>query len=318
MSRRLLILGAHSAVAKNLVECLEERGLEAEIIRATTTEWIGPELVLVDEAMLSAADLVVAGAGGEVFLRLAEAAAERQKPVLDVAGLGSARGEALWPMLDRAEDRLAPGGVYQIATGLASSIGSVLVSMAPLCPEHVFVSTYESAACLDQPGMDSLLDETRAVFTMQEPGTSLFPDTLAFNVVPRAPESLSRVPGWSSRLAEDLKAAYANFGRAEGSLSVMTQRAWVPSLTAEAAAVHLCFRSEVPRDRVEACLRGARGVHYRPESLVSAQAAVGRDDALAGHLEVEGTRATLWIAADRLRRGSASLAALAVERFVSV
>jgi aspartate-semialdehyde dehydrogenase len=107
-------------------------------------------------------------------------------------------------------------------------------------------------------------------------------------------------------------------GLAQSGLSpeLRIARALVPTFSADSAFVDVTVEeASPPLDVVTEAFRGARGLIVAEE--LQAVGALGRDDALIGRIEVGPRRIAFYLAADRLRRGSATLACLALERWIS-
>lgn len=292
--KTIAVLGAHGAVAKALVECIEERELPVELLRATTTEHIEPELTLIDESVLSA-DLFIACDDSPVIRALLQRV---EQPVLDLARAVPEAPLAYFGL----EDRVVEGSL-RIPVGLAVPMVSALLPLSPFGPTRVSAAALQSAAVQGQPGMDELSDQVRALFSMREAEPSLFRATLAFDVIPEDGAGLE------AEVAEGLERQ----GRA---MDVRIAQVTVPTFSAESALVDVVVEDAAPDlGTVIDALRGAKGVHYAGDELVAVDA-LGRDDALVGRAQVGPNRIGFFLAVDRLRRGSATLACLAVERWL--
>lgn len=307
-TKKILILGGHTAVAKALVECLEERDVEVELIRATTSPFLEAELVLIDEAVIERADLVVFAMADE---ELASVVRAKNKVVLDLSESLRDEENARWvfPGLDPVD--LSAETVAVIPIGLGVPLVAVLRALADLSIRSCVVTTQESAAIRDQPGMDELSEQVRARFNMRDVEPKVFPAVIGFGAIPSAagkddaPED-----------ADDVLAAALTAG--VPGLETFVMRSIVPVFSADSAIVVLECGEEPDTDVVRALLSKARGVHVlAEEEIISSFDAVGRDDALVGRITAEGKRLGLWIACDRLRRGSATMAALLIEKLTA-
>jgi aspartate-semialdehyde dehydrogenase len=294
--KTVAILGAHRAVAKALVEVIEERELPIELLRATTTDHLEPELILIDEQVVARADLFVLCMGGPLIEALI---ARAKKPILDLANASEA--PLIFPGLDAEEI----GRAARIPIGLAVPLVSALRPLAAFGLQSAAITTLESAAAQDREGMDELSEQVRALFSMRDAEPKSFPATLAFNVIPLAE------PPLAAEVAEGL-------ARTNLRPELRVSRALVPTFSAESAFVEAVV--DDPSPSLETVLDGfrhARGLSYARDEL-SAVDALGRDDALVGMVRAAPRRIAFYLAVDRLRRGSATLAALALERWISV
>ncbi|MCC7381773.1 MAG: hypothetical protein IT384_08080 [Deltaproteobacteria bacterium] len=336
------IIGAHTALARALEECLEEREIEVELSRQTTPEHLAEGLDPIDPDPWERADLVILALGGPVAEALAERARSRGRPLLDLGGaVAQSALEWVWPILDAEAGRRSVGAkTPAIAPGLAAPLVAVLRALAELSPKIAQIATYESAALADRAGMDGLSEEVRAIFSLQEVESPVFGERLAFNALPLAGEALaaSLLPedrGAGAREAcengaaprpsadhreaahEDRLEAAVKAGLGGGGPELRVTRVVIPAFSAEGAAVDLVLDGEVDHARVEALLRGARGVRYLPGDPPGSGRALERDDTLVSWVRTSPGRLALWIAADRLRAGSATQAALFIEQWLA-
>ncbi len=314
--RTVVVLGADTAIGRSIAEVLREREVEADVRQAALTDCLGPGLDAIDEALLSDGELFILAFAGPMADGLVQGVQRLGKPVLDLRDHES-REDApyIWPGVnpDAGADLDGPC-VVRIALGLASPVVAAVVALKGLKPRRISLSTYESAARFGQPGMDELSEQVRGVFTMQAPDPSLFPASLAFDAIP----SLAGPKGDPFEADAQLESAIeAGLHSADVlDVQVLATRVVVPSFSAEAASVHIELESETTLDEVLAPLKAARTLHWNRAPLIPSLDAVGRDDGLVGRVKVRGRHVQLWLAADRLRRGSATQVALAVERWL--
>ncbi|MEQ9496470.1 MAG: hypothetical protein RIT81_06415 [Deltaproteobacteria bacterium] len=302
MAKTVAVLGAHSAIGEALLTALDDRALDAAIVAATTTEHVDAGHVLIDADLISRGDLFVIAFGGKVAEGVAAGLIAQGKPVLDLAGVT----DAPWVFPTLADEVFAPA---RIAVGLAEPVAAIVRALSPFSPSAVDVTTFESAATFDRPGMDELSAQTRAVFTMQDAPAEVFAATLAFDVIPTVTG-----PDGEWDLADE---ALATAVTAACGVPADATRILVPSFSAEGAVVRLTVEGTPDFETVETALAGGKGMRYLPDEPPPTVDVVDRDDALVGRLVIRAGRITLWLAADRLRRGGASQAALWVERWLT-
>lgn len=312
-------------MAKSLFECLEERDVEVDLHKATLSEHLAAGLELIDEGSIENADLVVLAMAGDRALEIALAARSKHKPLLDLTEelrhedgaqwifpgqdpvVGSRSGEAGPPeAASRSRPMLFHADAPAIVPiGLGAPIVAVLRALADLKISRVSVVTQESAAIRDQAGMDELSAQVRARFNMRDVEAKVFPAVLAFGGIPE----------------EDDEALRAAIHAGVPGIDLLLMRSIAPTFSADSATVILELedREATPDpDQVKEKLESAKGVHvFEEDEPVSSFDAVGRDDAIAGRVTVEAGRAAVWLACDRLRRGSATLAALAIEAWAA-
>lgn len=314
--RTVVLLGANTALGRSIVEVLDEREVEADIRQAALTDSIGPGLDAIDEALLSEGELFVLTFSGPMADGLVEGLLRLGKPVLDLRDQ-DAREDApyVWPGVnpDAGADLDGPR-VLRISVGLASPVVALMQALAPLDPQCVQLSTYESAARFGQEGMDELSAQVRGVFTMQTVEPTVFAASLAFDAIP----SLAGPEGdpfeADGQMEAAIEAGLSAVGL--GGVEVLATRVLVPTFSAEAACVQIELAEPCEEQVVLERLQAARTLRWSEEDLMPSLDTVGRDDALVGRLKLRGRRLSLWLSADRLKRGSATQVALAVERWL--
>jgi aspartate-semialdehyde dehydrogenase len=314
---RVCVLGAHTAVARALGECIEERDVEVELRRTTLTEHLEGELEIASEEILRASDLAILAMRGAEGKKLAEAAMRLGKGVLDLVEAFADDKRAVWifPGVDPEAGRsFDPQRPSVVPIGLGVPIIAVLRALAPLRPTRATVATSESVAALDQPGMDELSEQVRARFNMRDVEPKVLGGTIAFGCIPLVGV---RGESWSDA-DERLRVAIERGTERElPDIDLTVSRILVPTFSADSAVVVVDFDESPSEEEVNKRLHEARGLHvFDAEETPSSFEAIGRDDALVGRLAVDEGRATFWIASDRLRRGSATLAVLALERWL--
>jgi aspartate-semialdehyde dehydrogenase len=293
--KRVTILGAHSAVAQSLAELIRERELGIDLFTATTTEHIADGLDLIDEALIRSTDLFVVAMEGSLIDALLPSIAA---PIVDLRE--GSEAPARFFGLD-ANARVE--GRVRIPVGLGLPAAAVLSALSPFGPRRASIVAMESAASRDQAGMDELSSQVRALFNMKDADAPVFGKTLAFNVVPERTEPLER----------DLRSAIEQ--RLVPSMALAVQRVVVPTFSADTVAIEVEVDDEAPSvDTVREAL--ARGPCLQVRQDMVASDALGRDDALVLLSAVTPHRIGVLAASDRLRRGSATTACLAVERWL--
>lgn len=304
--KRVAIIGGHTEVAKALFDCIEERELALEVRRFTTTENIDKGLELLGPETLEFAELFVIAAAGTLADGIAKGAVASGRLVLDVTGEQTHdKARLVYPDLDAAVT-LQTGVVNVLPVGLAGPIAGAIRALAARGPLTAVVSTYESAAVAGRAGMDELMEQTRAVFTLKDPDTIVFGDRLAFSCLP-AFDGID-----DATLDDQITEGLGDLDLKD----LRVRRIVVPTMSADAATVQLELTDPITKAGLVAALKAARGLRYveRPPTSIDAN---DRDDALVSALEVDERHVGLWVVADRLRRGSVTGAALLLERWLA-
>ncbi len=304
---KIVILGAHTALGEALTAALEDRAIEAKTQRAAPLEHIGPGLHPIDENVLDDAGLVFLAMDGPWAEAFAAGADRLAVPVVDLAG-ASPDGLRLFPVLEPGLGGLLPQrGLVRVPAALPSAVVAVLRALAPFGPAGVRVVAMEGAAERDQPGMDELAAQTRAVFIGRDAPAEVFPGPVAFGVASTVGAEDDPF-GPDARFAADIEAG--------SGVRVRAARVRVPVFTGEAAVLELELSDPPGAETVRDVLAAARGLRLSRIPAPSSLDAVDRDDVLVGRIRMEGPRLDAFVAVDRIR-ASAAAGALIAEAWVS-
>lgn len=298
----ILILGAHTAVGQAVYEALDDRDLADRAVRATTTDHVGPDLVLIDPAQLARAKVALVCFDDPFAVSLAEGADKLPCPVVDVAGVLEPGEAPLVGLTDVLPDR----GAVRIPLGTAGAALAVLGALEDFRPRSVSAVSLEGTASFGEPGMEELSGQVRAVFTSQDAPMEVLGAPLAFGIRSGVDEEAPEAA--DERFADDLRE-----GRGP-EFRVSVRRLRVPVFTGEGLSLEVELDDapeslEVLSDRLSA----APGLRLH-EGVVSSLDAVNRDDALVGQLRLDGRFASMFVAVDRLRAGAAALAVAVAAR----
>jgi aspartate-semialdehyde dehydrogenase len=181
-----------------------------------------------------------------------------------------------------------------------------LRALAPLRPTRAIVSTYESAAFGGREGMDALSEEVRSIFTMKDIESPHFGHRLAFNAIPSLGEDAFEA---DARLEKEIASGL------EGAIDLTVSRVLVPAFSAEGAILEIFVEGVPSEAEVIEAIGPAKGLRFVREVAPSG-ASIDRDDALVARLRLRPGQIGAWIAADRLRVGSATPAVLFIEQWL--
>lgn len=323
----ITLLGAHSAMGRALIEVLEERGLDDDVVAATTSEHVEGDLALVDAELLSRTGLAILCDDDPLLATVAGTLGARGIDVIDGAGV-LPRGETplAFPAFLGPEATLRAEGAgcraVRLPLGMVEPVVAVLGALSHLEPCGLHVVTFESAAVRGRPGMEELSEQTRGIFTMNRAEPSVFRQSLAFACVPSLALGAQSAPSApSARSAEEAELEFEADVRAGlppglRGLDVRATRVLVPSFSSEAAVVGVSLQDTPERSDVVRALEAGRGLRVIPDGVGSTLDAVGRDDVLVSRVRLRPRGLHVFVTADRLRRGSATQAAWLVERWL--
>ncbi len=323
MSRTIGVAGATGALGKEIVAVLDEAPWRpAHIIplasASTAVSFVdyGKSRVavddLADQAMEDLDALILA-----VPSDVAEAAGERAIaegiPVIDASGLFAAtgRGPLVVPWVNpEALAELPPEGVLSLPGPAALLIASVL---APLrragVAGEVEATVLLPASVWGRAGIDELSAQVVALFNSGTPARKVFPDGLAFDLLPQI-GSLDE-SGWT---LEERKTTLEVARLLGGSLPVTVTEVAVPVFTGISATIRIRTAQQLDPALVERILADggvqlpkAPGVRYLPRP----RRVDGKAFVQVGRIRRDpgGTGLHLWASLDNLRGTAAAAVA---------
>ena len=304
---KFVILGAHAPVGQALADALDDRGLGASVVPATSLEFLRPPLELIEPSTLAGADLVFLAFDSDFSRTLAAGATRLEAPLVDLVGLLPRSTPLVFPVLD-AGVGASLAGPTRVPLGLVGPSAAVLRAWAPFGLRAARVVTFEGVLGAGQEGIEALSEETRSVFGGSPAESGLYYGALAFEVATSLGDEDHPFD------ADDAFAADVRVGLKTPLPVLSVTRTRVPVFSGEGAA--LSVELDAPPENAGAlidALSATRGLRPAKTASPGTLAAVDRDDALYGRVRLQGDRADLWVSADRVRHGAALSAALVAE-----
>ncbi len=301
---RVAIVGAHRAVSPILSELMEG---DVELVRLTTLDHVDASSSTLSLEAVAGVRVLVLAMDGAPALAAAEQARAAGAVVLDLTGRLT-EAQVLWPF-SGLPARIEPGKAYTIVPGLAGPIGAVIGALSAFRPRLAVISTLESAAIADQPGIDALTDQVRSLLAFREPEPGILGDRLAFNVLPTVGDD---------EAAELVMTGHIRAAAGAGAPLVRLARHLVPTYSGEGASIDLAVEGVPLTDAVVTALGALAGVRLGRVDAPTLHDAGDRDEILLGRLRVGPGRIALWMAADRLRSATAVPVARAIRAAVGM
>lgn len=311
------VAGARGVVGGVFLSILADAGLPADRLRAFGTEsgevpYAGaaiPISVLDDHAASSLAILflatdgpvsreIVAGPGRYVPLIVDNSSAFRLDPAVPLV-VPEANGAAL------------KGYRGNLIANPNCTTAAAAVVLAPIRDaaglESVDLASYQAVSGAGRAGLDAYEAE-RAAGGIERAAASPFHGRIADSVVPQI-DVLDEV-GWSGEERKIVAELRKILELPELDLAATTVR--VPVHTGHSVAIHLRTERDATVEELEAALRAAPGLEYRPVDGSQRHPmpldVAGRDPVLVGRLRAIPGRArgfALFLTSDNLRKGAA-------------
>lgn len=331
----LAILGATGVVGREMIDILAERKFPIGELRLFASEksvgeeieWQGKpvKVRLASENAFSGLDLVMGDTPTAVSKDLIPKAVKQGAVAVDCSS--AFRMDPDVPLVVPEVNAAAIARHKGIIAGANCSAIPVAVALKPIHEKfgikRVVLSTYQSASGAGKGGTDELAEQTKALFTQQDPVMKVFPYRLAFNVIPQIDSFL---PGGDTKeeakIVEELKKMIE---APEMGVTVTAVR--VPVFVGHSAAVNIETVKKASAAQVRELLKAVPNVVIKDdpgkkEYPLPIEAA-GRDEVYIGRIREDASipnGINLWVAADNLRKGAAlnaiQIAEILIEKYM--
>ena len=330
MSLVVAVVGATGAVGREMLRVLEQRRFPASrVVALASRRSAGQKLrfasgeLTVEELTphaLSGVSIALFSAGATVSREFAPIAAGAGAVVIDNSSAWRMDPEVplIVPEVNLHAASHRPKGI--IANPNCATI-QMVVALKPLHDaariRHIVVSTYQATSGKGHAAVEELLAQTRALLDGRVAQASVFPGTIAFNVL------CDWKPGEGDYSEEETKIVHETrkiLGDAQIGVSPTTVR--VPVLNGHSEAVHVQFHRPLFAEEARSLLRGAPGVvlidgPYAPGRHPQPAQASGTDPIYVGRVRDDVAVAgalNLFVVGDNLRKGAALNAVQIAER----
>jgi len=322
------VLGAGSEVGRELAAVLRERAFPVDVLRlyddapddqVFDDDESGEEIFPLDEVELTGADVVFLCDHPARAAEWAARAATAGALVIDLTQVLAESGQA--PLV---VPEVNPGA---IRTGLevgmlATPVPSATALAVVLKPIHaaaelkrVVVTALEPASIAGRPGIDELSEQSRQLLSGVTPENRVFPQRIAFNLIPEVGDFL---PGGRTR-GEWLIESQLRSVLELPDLPITVTSVLTPTFFGQACATHVETEQSLDAAAATALLRQAPGVLLsdEPPGYPTLADVIGSEATHVGRVRDDLTvpyGLALWIAIDGLRKGAAVNAVQIAER----
>ncbi len=204
-------------------------------------------------------------------------------------------------------------GRRNIISSPDSSTIQMLVALKPIYDvvgiERINVVSYQAVTASGKSGMDELASQTIALLNMQDAKRKMFPQQIAFNVLPQV--TVAEENGYLSCEMEMLRATQKIL--ADGDIFINPTTVQAPVFFGHSQAVHVETGAKLGVDEARDLLRQAPGVELLDDdepgnSPTAVTHAAGEDAVFVGRVREDISHPcglNLWVVADNVRKGSA-------------
>lgn len=319
-SASIAVVGATGLVGRQILASLEDRQFPVSNLQLfASPRSAGEELScggltsrveLLDTARFAGTDIVLLAAGEQVSAEWTGRAVESGALVIDTSPLyvddpevpvvvPEINAEALADVRDRGI--IASPDAVAIAAGVALS---PLQQAAGV--RRIVITTFEPVSGAGHSGIEELQRQTLDLMAGQSTENQVFPQRIAFNLVPQLGEPLA---GGSTR---EEAATIAALQRLLGAgFDISLTRVRVPIFYGSALALNVETTQSMSFDEVRDALRTAPGLLVYEEldqqSYPTPADTIGEDATYVGRVRCneELNLIDLWLAIDNIRKGSA-------------
>lgn len=320
-SASVSIVGATGLVGRQIIETLEERQFPLSSLQLyASTKSAGEEIRcgslgarvdLLDTARFTGADIVVMAAGVQVSAEWAGRAAEAGAMVIDTSQLFVDDPEVPVVVPEVNAEALAEvrnRGFVTSPDAIAVAASTVLQALQQVgSVRRVVITTFEPVSGAGTAGVAELQRQTLNLMSGQSTENEVFPQRIAFNVIPQLGEFLA---GGDTQEEAATVAALGRLLEAAG-LPISLTRVRVPSFYGSALAVNIETETPLTADDVRDTLRAAPGLLVTEEldahGYPTPADTIGADAIYVGRVRCNPDLSVtdLWLALDSIRKGSA-------------
>jgi len=319
---RVAVVGVTGAVGQEMLKVLEERKFPVSEIRPLASsrsqgkkvnfrgrEWA---VEVLDQNSFRGVDIALFSAGASISREFAPLAAQSGCVVIDNSS--AFRQDPDVPLI---VPEINPHRIkdYRRRNIIANPNCTTIISLMPLKPLHdygkikrVIASSYQATSGAGAKAMAELEEQTKAYINQEEIIPRVFPQQIAFNVIPHidvfldnyyTKEEMKMV--WESRKILE-----------EENLLISATCVRVPVFRAHAVAINIETEQKITRDKAIELLSSFPGIKVvdDPEHLLypTPLMAAGRDECLVGRIREDISSPSglnLWVVGDQLRKGAA-------------
>jgi aspartate-semialdehyde dehydrogenase len=194
-----------------------------------------------------------------------------------------------------------------------SATTQMLVALKPIYDavgiDRINVVTYQAVTALGKPGMDELAGQTIALLNMQNVKHDVFPQQIAFNVLPQVGETEEN--GYLSCEMKMLQASQKIL--ADDDIVINPTTVQAPVFFGHSQALSIEMRAKMGADEARKLLRKAPGVKVLADGKkgggpTAVTEAAGQDAVFVGRIRDDISDPyglSLWVVADNVRKGTA-------------
>jgi aspartate-semialdehyde dehydrogenase len=321
MGFKIAIAGATGNVGREMLNILAERAFPvSEVVALASQRSIGQEVSFGDKTLKVKAlehydfrgtDICLMSAGGEVSKQWSPKIGQQGCVVIDNSSAW--RYDSDVPLIVPEVNPEAVHGFSKknIIANPNCSTAQLVVALKPLHDRfdirRVVVSTYQSVSGAGKEGVDELMNQTHAIFSVKQPETRKFTKRIAFNVIPHIDVFME--DGYTK---EEWKMMAETKKILDPKIKLTATCVRVPVFVGHSESVNIECAKPVSVEEATAVLRAAPGIQIIDKrengGYMTPHEAAGEDDTYISRIREDITvenGLAFWCVSDNLRKGAA-------------
>lgn len=328
---QVAVAGATGAVGREMVKTLEQRNFPVASLKLLASERsIGQYISYNDQDLpvevltensFKGVQLALFSAGGAVSKQFTPIAAKSGCVVVD--------NSAAWrmePDIPLVVPEVNPHALKNhqgiIANPNCSTI-QMVVALKPIYDavgiKRIIVATYQAVSGTGQKAIEELSKQVRALLSMTDPETKVYPHQIAFNCLPHI--DVFQENGYTKEEMKMVNETRKIMEDPQIMVSATTVR--VPVFYGHSEAVWIETNKKISPQEARALLEKAPGVAVVDEPTLAQYPmpikAAGRDETFVGRIREDiscENGLTMWVVSDNIRKGAALNAVQIAEKLV--
>ncbi len=320
---RVAIMGATGAVGLEFIKILEQRNFPIKTLKLLASsrsagrkmKFKGEDYTVeeLNEKSFQDVDIVLASAGGSISAKFAPIAVESGAVVVDNTSYFRMKKDVplVVPEVNPKDVEWHKG---IIANPNCSTIGMIVV-LKPIYDaagiKRVVVSTYQAVSGAGLKAIEELKQQTLDVLEGKEITPKIFPNQIAFNCIPRIPQSGGIDDnGYTTEELKMVNETKKMMG--DDSIKVTATTVRVPVFVGHSESVNIETKKKITASEVREVLSKAPLVKVVDDPKNNlyplATMCAGKDDTFVGRIREDisiENGIDLWLASDNVRKGAA-------------
>jgi aspartate-semialdehyde dehydrogenase len=321
MGFKIAIAGATGNVGREMLNILAERAFPvSEVVALASQRSIGQEVSFGDKTLKVKAlehydfrgtDICLMSAGGDVSKLWAPKIGQQGCVVIDNSSAWRYDSDVPLIVPEVNPEAVLGYSKKNIIANPNCSTAQLVVALKPLHDrfqiQRVVVSTYQSVSGAGKEGVDELMSQTHAIFSVKQPETRKFTKRIAFNVIPHIDVFME--DGYTK---EEWKMMAETKKILDPKIKLTATCVRVPVFVGHSESVNIECAKPVSVEEATAVLRAAPGIQIIDKrengGYMTPHEAAGEDDTYISRIREDITvenGLAFWCVSDNLRKGAA-------------